>query len=264
MGEDGNANETPSTHGPLAMRKEHKPTPTNMKYQFDNPPTREAMILEFGADPARFHAAQEAIRSCASRATANNGGEEYYSETAVARVLMDCGLVDAFALYCVRHGAGRCRIAILPAWDGLPPCGGLLTIQAEFHESGALKIMEGSLDEGEPFGMGLNAKFGAVPLHVLKDSEWREACWKVIRFYEGVRDAERSYPWQDLVTVVRFPLSPTMAFRKFIEDRWYDPGVPQSERLACPLDRVAWEDFQRMRNTVADRFQQILDKVDGD
>ena len=121
-----------------------------------------------------------------------------------------------------------------------------------------------TLDVGEPFGMGLHEDFGTLPLHVLKNQEWREETRKAIRSYVAASRDKKRCPWHDLVTVVRFPLSPVLAFRKFLDEQWNDPDVPQSKRMTSALDKAALERFESLRDTVEARFQMFLAKVDKD
>lgn len=225
-------------------------------------PSREYMIREFDVDVGRLHAAEGALRSCACGLGDIDRTVARYPAPAVARVLIECGLVEAFALYCLRPGRGGSRFGILPNWVGSPADCGLLTVRADFDAAGKIKTLEGEIDQGEPFGMGLEGMLAGFHFHEMRDPEWREIQWKSISSYEAVRAAVDTYPWKDLVTVVRYPLSLAMAYRKFLEERWHDPDVPQSERFVCRLDRDVWEAYSSRRAAVAERFQQVLDEID--
>ena len=225
-------------------------------------PSEEFMIQEFGLDATRLHVAKESIRLCACGEGDIDHESPHYSAPEVARVLMDCGLIEAFTIYCLRPGANGGRFAVLSSWIGSRTDGDMLTIRAGFEDSGVIKMLEGEIDSGEPFGMFLEGMLVLLPDHQVKDAEWRKAQWDEIRRYEADCACLDSYPWNDLVVVVRFPLSPTMAFRKFLTERWHDPDVPQSERFACSLDREVWERFQSQRSSVASRFQRVLDEID--
>jgi len=219
-----------------------------MKYQFDNPPTREAMILEFGADPERLTRAEESIKACAMHADDFEEGKEHYTGGEVARILMDCGLVEAFALLCTRMGRMRGEIVIYRPRRG-EVVGGLLRVYAEFDSSGRLETINGTVDTGDPFILQ------EILCQAPRPAGWRERCLTEIENYEHWRSVLKYGTIPDAVTVIRYPLSVTQAYRKFIVERWCDPDVPTIERLVCSLDRDCYELIETNAYTGFDRFE---------
>jgi hypothetical protein len=231
----------------------------NMKYRFDKAPTREAMIREFGADPERLAHAEESIRQCAVNPDDFEYGKEHYRAGEIAHILVACGIAEAFALLCIRLGGIRGLMNILPTWLGAP-VQGLLRVTAEFEESGTLKAMKGTLDTGEPFGLNCDG-MSIVPPSEVGNAEWQAERWAMIRDYEAERASLKNYPWPELVTVIRFPLSVTQAYRKFLTERWHDPDIPIEERFECPLDRLAFERFETYVESLSARFEKEIASV---
>jgi hypothetical protein len=200
-----------------------------MKYQFDNPPTRQAMIEELGVNPDRLFLAEESIRSIAKNEDGWDGRKDESDAGEAAGLLLRWGLVEAFSLYCLRAGEearrgdlllcgglGVCFIEVLDWW------GDSYRISAEFDLSGRLKSMDAAKSGPRHLGHG------------------------------------------NLLTVIRFPLSKTQAYRKLLAERWYDPDVPHSERFVCPLDRKDFESWEKMAWKSKDEAVMDSSGVQGD
>ena len=230
-----------------------------MKYQLDNQPTREIMIEEFGGDPARLARAMESIRSAAVPIEEFEWEKQAYGKEATAHMLNLCGLVEPLALFATRLGGGFGRISILFSNQAVERIDGILRIRAEFDAAGTLKAMEGIVDEGEPFGLGVNY-LAFRSASDLQDSAWLEEREAEIAEYEEARSRECP-DWSELVTVIRYPLSCVQGYRKFIAERWHDPDVATVERFECPLDRDAFDRFEIRASSVRTRFEKELAEI---
>lgn len=105
-----------------------------MKYQFENPPTREGIIEEFGIHSDRLHIVETFIRSIAAREDDFDSSKDKFTMEESALILKQCNLVEAFALLCSLPWNGWGRLVIL----SLPRGCGAVRITALFDKFGKL------------------------------------------------------------------------------------------------------------------------------
>lgn len=113
-----------------------------MHYQLDYLPTRESMIEEFDITPNRLRVAEEAIRDIAKSEAVElffDWEKVVYDASEVGYLLIEWGLVEAFALFCLRTGYSAGLIGVVDASN----CFADVEIEAEFEPSGKLKSMSG-------------------------------------------------------------------------------------------------------------------------
>lgn len=235
------------------MKEKQQTKPTiEMTYKFDNPPTREAMIEELGVNPDRLVLAENSIRDRAKSEDEMDWEKDKYSEGEVAYLLTRWGIAEAFALFCLRTGRSEGGIEVISSGEGR-----VYSVRADFDQTGRLKMMKAKARDCDPF-QGMRAEDA-------KSEAWRELQRAKIEKAtdETVSCGDDCDGRCPLVTVIRFPLSRTQAYRKFLAERWYDPDVPCLDRFACPLDRARFNSFLDSTDAM-DRFEEAIAKLDGE
>lgn len=235
-----------------------------MRYQLDNPPTREMMCAEFGIDEGTLRHATNLLDELAAGTDALERGKERYTSGEVARLLRRWGLSSPFVMLCRRFGGTSGRIKILSR-DLHPSDGryGVATVSARFDKFGLIELLEATVDYGSvgdvtPEGI----KGGFFKGHVTQ-AKWRgEQCEAAAIYGQTWRDwiAEST----EILTVARYRVSNQQAWRKFVSERWFDPDVPSLERVECELERKALDEFVGSASTLGERLNEAFQAVGSD
>lgn len=221
-----------------------------MRYQFDNPPTRQAMIEEFGVTEQRLTFAEHSIMGLAktfeNRDASFEPGKTEYDQAETAGLLVRWGIAPAFALHCVRLDRDRGTIEVL---DG--------SLRAVFRVSAVFDRNHGRIDSLRAEAVWEFPGEGGAMVRVDEESEI--AAWRLAR---NTGDFGNFFGWfgraGEAAIVIRFPLSRPQAYRKFLSERWHDPGVPAMERFACPEDRACAESFRKAFRQTRDRLGDAI------
>jgi len=243
-----------------------------MNYQFENPPTREAMCEEFGCPVSVLKLATESLSDLADSLPldflprGNDPAEKILSSGEVAQLLTRWGLEEVFCLYCRRLGGDEGQIKVLAEDIQTFHCDyGVLEITAKFDKSGKISILEGRKDDGSPEGLTPDAIHADFFENEVKSEAWRNIQLEAADDF-GCRWGSLDES-KEILTVARYRLSHAQARRKFIAERWCDPGVPTRERLVCSLDNAAVNYFvdraAKLSGEMDDAFRDALGRISG-
>ena len=211
-----------------------------MKYQFDKPPTREAIIQEFGINPDRLHRIETFIQSAVPNEDDFDLSKEQFSIVEAAFILKKLNLVEAFALLCSLPWNGWGRLVTLPGFFNAP-CGvsDPLEISALFDKFGTLlrwEIKKIPFATSEPWIFEVRP-----PSELAADQAWMRAHYEAA---EATENHMEEFKHSTAVAAVsRCPLSTVQWRRKYVGERWSDPGLGISSRLVEDEDLAAWNSF---------------------
>ena len=212
-----------------------------MKYQFENPPTREGIIQEFGIHPDCLHRIQTFIESSVPNEDDFDSSKEQFSMVEAAFILKKLNLIEAFALLCSLPWNGWGRLVTLPGFFCAPH--GVtesMVIEACFDKFGALEHFK--IEKIPDFSFSPWAFETRVPSALIADREWLES------HYEAAENAEHwmeDFTYSTAVAAVSScPLSETQWRRKFVAEGWADSERQIATRLTGdPALLASWNSF---------------------
>lgn len=210
----------------------------HMKNSVIMPVSRETAAEELGANLENAGEAEKSFRSMVEGSISHIlidllGGKSEFEGADGVTILNCFGLLEAFAIHCVRLDINAGELAVLVPWFpeqvAIEP--GIYHFRAGLNDAKQVENFSCYFDPGFPPGC-----FGRIAINrTIK--EWRSMERDRL---VGIQETLNSYvaSWRtgwraDLVspqTVVRHRLSPSQSFRKLLAERWCDPTIR-------PLDR---------------------------
>lgn len=236
-----------------------------MKNIVISPVSRETAAEELGANLENAAKAATSFRSMAEGPIdpiliSLRGGKSEFGEAEAVSILNCFGLLEAFAIHCVRLDLNAGELAVLvPSFpDSLGIEVGVYHFRARLTVSNEVETFTCDFDPGFPpvhgEKLGLN-RTTEEWLSMDRDRlvEIRKSLNSYVASWQNGWRADCVSPQ----TVVRCRLSPSQSFRKLLTECWWDPTLSPLARFEAMPELEDWKRFF----DIAEKLQRNLDSV---
>jgi len=227
------------------------------------PVSRETAAGELGANLENVGKAELSLRSMAGGSVDSllvglpAGKSEFEGADGVG-ILNYFGLLEAFAIHCVRLDINAGELAVLvPLFtDPVAIEAGVYHFRVELNTAKEVETFSCDYDPGfPPMCGGRSVIKRTVEEWSSLDRNELIKIQKALRSYASSWRTGSRGEYMAPQTVVRYRLSPSQSFRKLLTERWCDPTLSPLDRFESGLELEDWNRFF----AIAENLQRNVD-----